>query len=85
MLEKVKFTGFVIACLVVVYVILSITMPFVAEIAYETANDTSVAAFGSAQAGLRWVPLFLWIFPGVAGLGAIWWRLRKSEDNIGDS
>lgn len=80
MLEKVKFTGFVIACLVVVYVILSITMPFVADIAYETANETSVAGFTTAQAGLRWAPLFLWIFPGVAGVGIIWWRLRKSDE-----
>lgn len=80
MIEKVKFTGIVIACLVVVYIVLSITMPFVANIAYETANDTSVAAFWSAQAGLRWAPLFLWIFPGVAGLGLIWWKLRKTND-----
>lgn len=80
MLEKIKFTGVVLGCLVVVYVLLSITMPFVADIAFETANDTSVAAFESAQAGLRWAPLFLWIFPGVAGVGIIWWRLRKPDE-----
>lgn len=80
MLNKIKFVGIVLGCLVVVYVTLSISMPFVADIAYETANDTSVASFGSAQGFLRWVPLFLWIFPGVAGIGAIWWRLRKSDE-----
>lgn len=80
MIEKLKFMGVVMGCLVVVYTVLGITVPFVAQIADVTANDTSVQAFGSTVAALHWLPWFLWIFPGVAGAGAVWWKWRQDDD-----
>lgn len=79
-MDKIKFVGGVIAAVTVVYVILTIAMPTITGIAYETANNSSVAAYADAQAGLRWTPIVLYTIPGVVGAGAIGWKLRKGNN-----
>jgi len=61
------------------FVILLVTafMPFINGMAVDTANSTSVAAFASAQAGLRWTPLFLYLLPMVIVVAAIVLKLRS--------
>lgn len=79
--DKLKFIACVVGAVVICYLIIGVTIGFVSEIAFDTANNTSVAAFGSAQAFLRWVPILLYILPGLIGTGLIVWKLRKPEEN----
>lgn len=78
--EKIKFVGFVLAALVICYTVIGVTIGFVSDIAFTTANNTSVAAFANAQSFLRWVPILLYVLPAVIGVGLIVWKLRQPEN-----
>jgi len=75
--SKIKFVGMVLVGMAVVYILLTAFMPFISGMAFDTANNTSVADFPSAQAGLRWTPIILYTVPGVVGLTLIVLKLRS--------
>jgi cytochrome c oxidase subunit IV len=77
---KLIFILAVVGIEILVYLILSVTVSFVSQIAVDTANNTAVTPFASAQGFLRWVPILLYIVPAAIGLVAIFLRLRKDDE-----
>lgn len=77
---KLLFILSVVGIELIVYLILNVTVPFVSQIAVDTANNTAVTPFASAQGFLRWVPILLYIIPAAIGPVAIFLRLRKDDD-----
>lgn len=78
-MDKIKFVGIVIIMLFFVYAVLTICMPVINQLAFETANNSSVAAYPDAQAALRWTPILLYTVPAVMAAGAIAIKLKFSN------
>lgn len=81
-MDKLKFCGGVIGFLILWYLILTISMPVIGGLADDSATEILAAnatAYAASAAGVSYMPLLLYLVPGVVGLGMIVWKLRFAK------
>ncbi len=80
-MEKLKFIGWVLLCVGITYLVLTVAMPLIVSTAgtasTEIGTSPNAAAYASSRYALGWLPLGIYFIPGVIGIAAIVWRLRK--------
>lgn len=66
-----------------VYIIIAILMPFIQSVASSTANTINASSNMSNYPGtletVQSFPLAAWFIPGVLGIGATVWMLKRED------
>ena len=81
--SKFGFTAFTFVAVCIIYLFLTVMMPFISGLAFDASANISAGAtagnYTASIGGLNYAPLFIYFLPGVIGIVAIVIRLKQPD------
>lgn len=80
-MDKAKFVLFVVGAVILAYLIMTPLIPFISDVSSNAASNVTASNYSASYVGAveaaQYAPLWIYFIPGVLGVGAIAWKLKK--------